>query len=276
MTQHAEEQPPTELPTTDCTICRHPQAADIDAGLLGGTPIRTVAGTYGLSRSAVGRHRVNHLSAEAITDPPQTEDVRPLQIIDVHKALTALADRLEKVVEQAARTRKATAAVGATRELRQTLQAIAEVQANDKFQLAASAERLSALLDQQMASWVAQLIDFVAGEINPELRGAWRDGGRTGEGWTGPGDVARIAGHLMAEVLRRGALGESARVLFGDIDTSEARAYREGVALKAAERMEAEVQRRVEAELRRRENQARPAIEAREVRAIEGGPAWTA
>ena len=40
--------------------------------------------------------------------------------------------------------------------------------------------------------------------------------------------------------------------------------------------MEAEVQRRVEAELRRRENQARPAIEAREVRAIEGGPAWTA
>lgn len=272
MTEHPDGEQAAELPTSDCTICTHPQAAEIDAGLLAGTPIRAVAGTYGLSRSAVGRHRVNHLSAVAITDPPATEDVRPLQIIDVHKALTALADRLEKVVEQAARTRKATAAVGATRELRQTLQAIAEVQANEKFQLAASAERLSELIDHQTAEWLAQLIDFVAGEVNPEMRGAWR----SGEDRNGPGEVARIAGHLMAEVLRRGALGESARAYFGDIDTSEAKAYRERVALGRADRVEAEVQRRVEAELARRERLARPAIEARQTRELEGGALWTA
>lgn len=265
MTEHAGDQAtlPTSdqmmLPTTDCTVCTHPAAADIDAGLLGGTTVRSLAETYGLSRSSVGRHRKNHLSVQVIVDKP-ADEVEPLQIVDVHRQLAALADRLENVVAQAARTRKATAAVAATRELRQTLMAIAEIQADPDLQRAASAEALRRSVNERTGKFLVALIKFVLHEAGVDAS-----------------DPKQPWGSLIAACLRVvGTEAAGAANPFGDLDTSAARAAREERALARARVMEGEVQRRVEAELRRREMQSRPAIEAKRVLELEGGAVWTA
>jgi hypothetical protein len=267
MTEPQTEPEPT-LPTSDCTVCRHPDAAAIDAGLLGGTPIRTMAETYGLTRSSVGRHRLNHLSLQAITDEPVTERTEGLRLVDVHTQLASLADRLEAVVELATRTRKAPAAVAAMRELRQTLVAIAEVQATPELQQAASLELLQSWMTERAVDGVVRMIDFVLKQFGLDSNVDNRVPGPL----DGRGQL--VAG-LVADCLRRlNDGGVEAR--FAGVDTSKAHAFLERRALDRAAAVEAEVLRRVEVELRRREAQARPAIEAHEQRAIEGGAVWLA
>lgn len=252
-----------EMPTTVCTVCTHPQAAEIDAGLLGGTPLRTIAGTFGLSRSAVGRHRQNHLSVQTITEPEPSEHRKPLRMVDVHGQLTGLCDRLEKVVELSTRTRKPAAAVQAMREQRQALEAIARIQTDPKLTQAAVISEMNAKVAEGMADWMVALIDFLATTAGLKIRdGVW------------PQLVAACFRSMIGE---DGQDREDYRRSdFSKVDTSEVSHELERAALDAAARMETEVQRRVEAELRRREQQARPALEAREVRAIEGGAAWSA
>jgi hypothetical protein len=46
-----------------CTICIHPARAAIDDGLETGQSLRDISGQYGLSKSAVDRHRGSHLPA---------------------------------------------------------------------------------------------------------------------------------------------------------------------------------------------------------------------
>ncbi len=264
---------PADLPTSDCTICRHPDAATIDAGLLAGTPIRSIAGTYELSRSSVHRHRTNHLTVQTITEPDPEQASKPLRIVDVHQQLTALADRLEAVVELASRTRKAPAAVAGARELRQTLVAIADIQANPELKAAAALEVFNDWAGERAVDAWSRMIDLVLEAFGVESRE--QRGAPFAAFAKGPVQSQIVAGLLVACIRAVQEHGTGAQ--FGDVDTSEARAFVERQALDRAGRMEAEVQRRVETELRRREAQARPAIEAREVRAIEGGgSAWTA
>lgn len=44
-----------------CSICGHPKRAEIDARLLLGAPLRTVAKEFSLKRSTLGRHLQRHL-----------------------------------------------------------------------------------------------------------------------------------------------------------------------------------------------------------------------
>ena len=44
-----------------CTVCRHPQKAEIEEAMVTGEPERTIADRYGLSKSGVHRHATNHL-----------------------------------------------------------------------------------------------------------------------------------------------------------------------------------------------------------------------
>jgi hypothetical protein len=46
-----------------CTICTHPNRHGIDKAIVSGTTYREIADSYGLSISAVGRHRLVHLPA---------------------------------------------------------------------------------------------------------------------------------------------------------------------------------------------------------------------
>lgn len=44
-----------------CTVCQHPDRDAVDAALIVGEPVRTIAGRFGLSHNAVLRHRDGHL-----------------------------------------------------------------------------------------------------------------------------------------------------------------------------------------------------------------------
>jgi len=46
-----------------CTVCDHPERAAIDLALVGGEAFRDIAGRSGLAKSAIGRHRADHLPA---------------------------------------------------------------------------------------------------------------------------------------------------------------------------------------------------------------------
>jgi hypothetical protein len=46
-----------------CTICTHPLRATIDDGLVTGQSLRALSAAYGLSKSAVDRHKDSHLPA---------------------------------------------------------------------------------------------------------------------------------------------------------------------------------------------------------------------
>jgi hypothetical protein len=49
-----------------CTVCDHPKKHSIDEALVSGTPYRSVAKRFGLSESAVYRHKIEHLPAHLL------------------------------------------------------------------------------------------------------------------------------------------------------------------------------------------------------------------
>lgn len=57
-----------------CTVCRHPDRAAVDAALVDGEPVRTIAGRFGLSHNAVLRHRDGHLP-ESMAKAREAADV---------------------------------------------------------------------------------------------------------------------------------------------------------------------------------------------------------
>lgn len=60
------------MPRT-CTTCRHPQRPAIDRALVAGDSVRDIAGRFGLAKSAVDRHKQEHIARE-ITRVKQAKD----------------------------------------------------------------------------------------------------------------------------------------------------------------------------------------------------------
>lgn len=60
--------------TRICTITTHSERAAIDAALLAGTPLRDIAGQYGVSKSALARYRNDRLPA-ALVQAKAAEEV---------------------------------------------------------------------------------------------------------------------------------------------------------------------------------------------------------
>jgi hypothetical protein len=48
------------MPQT-CTICRHPERVDIEAGLRAGIPYRDISRQHNVSKDALSRHRARHM-----------------------------------------------------------------------------------------------------------------------------------------------------------------------------------------------------------------------
>jgi hypothetical protein len=58
-----------------CTVCVHDERAAIDRALVEGTPTRSVADQYGLSKTAVHRHQERHLPAHMVQAREAAETV---------------------------------------------------------------------------------------------------------------------------------------------------------------------------------------------------------
>jgi len=70
-----------------CSICIHPQRAEIDKALVAGEPLRDIAGRCPVSRSALHRHKQDHLPGHLVK-AAQEEDLG--QAIDVLRQLKAI------------------------------------------------------------------------------------------------------------------------------------------------------------------------------------------
>jgi hypothetical protein len=97
------------MPQT-CAPCRHPQRPAIDAALLAGEPLRTIADRFGPSKTALLRHREHVPKAlAAAKDAERAADADSL--LDKVGALLEDAQRLCKKAEAAEDTRTALAGV---------------------------------------------------------------------------------------------------------------------------------------------------------------------
>ena len=97
-----------------CGVCLHPNRESIDSAMVSARPLRTIAGQFGLSKSALSRHR-GHIEAAI---------VKARESCEAHKAISLL-ERIENLIydcnsiaAKASRARQWTPAVGALREVR--------------------------------------------------------------------------------------------------------------------------------------------------------------
>lgn len=80
-----------------CTVCRHKERDRIDRLLVMGTSERAVAGEFGLMRSSVHRHRLNHLPEKLLKAKDAHEIAQADSLVAENRAfirrLNAIADQ---------------------------------------------------------------------------------------------------------------------------------------------------------------------------------------
>jgi hypothetical protein len=98
-----------------CTVCDHPERHSIDDTLVTGAPYRSVAKRFGLSESAVYRHKTEHLPAHLLKAREVEEVAQADELLDqVRHLQTHALDILERA-EKAGDLRTALAAISRAR-----------------------------------------------------------------------------------------------------------------------------------------------------------------
>jgi transposase-like protein len=98
-----------------CTVCDHPESHCIDETLVTGAAYRSVAKRFGLSESAVYRHKTEHLPAHLLKAREVEEVARADDLLDqVRDLQTHALDILERA-EKSGDLRTALAAVSQAR-----------------------------------------------------------------------------------------------------------------------------------------------------------------
>lgn len=102
------------MPQT-CSVCRHPQRAEVDALLLESVPLRDIAGRFGLSKSALARHATEHLPRDLVRAREAGEVARADDLLGQLRDLQARTLALLARAEEAADLRAALTAVSQVR-----------------------------------------------------------------------------------------------------------------------------------------------------------------
>jgi transposase-like protein len=98
-----------------CTVCDHPERHGIDKALVTGAPYRSVARRYGLSESAVYRHKTEHLPAQLLKAREVEEAARADDLLDQVRNLQAHALDIREHAEETGDLRTALAAISQAR-----------------------------------------------------------------------------------------------------------------------------------------------------------------
>lgn len=106
-----------------CSLCHHPQRAEIDRALLAGTPLRTIADHWSASKTALIRHKPHIAQSIAVVE----RETGLSTIRDVQHRMTALQARVEKLVSKLEKASDHRTTLAGLRECREGLKAIAEV-----------------------------------------------------------------------------------------------------------------------------------------------------
>ena len=94
------------MPQT-CSVCRHPQRPAIDRALVAGTSIRDIAGQFSLSRSAVERHRAEHVPLRLVKREEERQTLDADELLAQAKGLYSKAVGLLRQAESAGDVRAA-------------------------------------------------------------------------------------------------------------------------------------------------------------------------
>src|SRR3712207_388467 len=98
-----------------CTVCDHPERHSVDETLVNRAPYRSVAKRFGLSESAVYRHKAEHLPAHLLKAREVEEVAQADDLLDqVRNLQTRVLDILERA-EKAGDLRTALAAISQAR-----------------------------------------------------------------------------------------------------------------------------------------------------------------
>jgi hypothetical protein len=91
-----------------CTVCRQPNVENIEHAIVSSQPLRDIAGQYGLSKTAVARHK-DHLSKRLVKAKAAQEVVRADRLMDYMQQRRAVLDGLDEdawEVQQEAKRKK--------------------------------------------------------------------------------------------------------------------------------------------------------------------------
>jgi hypothetical protein len=98
-----------------CTVCDHIERHGIDQALVTGAPYRSVAKRFGLSESAVYRHKTEHLPSHLLKAKEVEEAARADDLLDQVRHLQAHALDILERAEKAGDLRTALAAISQAR-----------------------------------------------------------------------------------------------------------------------------------------------------------------
>src|SRR5215218_8561839 len=98
-----------------CTVCDHSQRHGIDEALIAGAPYRSVARRFGLSESAVYRHKSEHLPAHLLKAREVEEVAQAEDLLEQVRHLQTHALDILKRAETAGDLRTALAAISQAR-----------------------------------------------------------------------------------------------------------------------------------------------------------------
>src|SRR4051812_7349271 len=82
-----------------CSCCIHPERAAIDQALIDRDSLRDIAGRFAVSKSAVERHKAEHLPAVMVKSEQAKEVTRADDLIAQLQAITARTERLYTIAD---------------------------------------------------------------------------------------------------------------------------------------------------------------------------------
>lgn len=108
-----------------CSVCNHPKRDTIDKCLVDGDSLRDIESLFDVSRSALQRHKADHLSAALIKSTPPAIIAENVGLADQLRDIHA---RTVKILEDAEASGDGRTALVAIRECRSNLELLAKIE----------------------------------------------------------------------------------------------------------------------------------------------------
>jgi len=138
-----------------CSACRHRLRADLDVGLIAGTPLRKLANQYGVSKSALQRHKEQHLEDRVREDAAKAGGLEAGTEPNLWTKLEELDGNYKRIARKAEANKNFPAAITANDKRRE----IAELQGRVRGELVPEAPTRG-----------GDTFNIVAGDVDAGLR----------------------------------------------------------------------------------------------------------
>ena len=108
-----------------CTVCEHEKVEEINRLLLEGVSLRDIAGQYSISKTALHRHKKDHLPAKLVKAQEAREIAKADSLLD---QVTELRDKALSILDKAEQAGDLRTALQGVREAKGCLELLARLQ----------------------------------------------------------------------------------------------------------------------------------------------------